>query len=31
MFVFRVFDHIAYGLITSSAEPVQVGDVFTEP
>ena len=31
MFVFRVFDHISYGLITSSVDPVQVGDVFTEP
>ena len=31
MFVFRVFDRIAYGLITSSVDPVQVGDVFTEP
>ena len=31
MFVFRVFDRISYGLITSSVDPVQVGDVFTEP
>lgn len=31
MFVFRVFDHISYALITSSVDPVQVGDVFTEP
>ncbi len=31
LFVFRVFNHIAYGLITSSSEPVEVGDTVTQP
>jgi hypothetical protein len=31
LFVFRVFNHVAYGLITSSAEPVEVGDTITQP
>ncbi len=31
LFVFRVFDHIAYGLIASTAEAVEIGDVVTQP
>lgn len=31
LFVFRVFNHIAYGLITSSTGPVEVGDTVTQP
>ena len=31
LFVFRVFDHIAYGLITSTSEAVAVGDTVTQP
>ena len=31
LFVFRVFNRVAYGLITSSAEPVEVGDSVTQP
>ena len=31
LFVFRVFDRVAYGLITSSVEPVEVGDTITQP
>ena len=31
MFVFRVFNHIAYGLITSTSDSVEVGDTFTQP
>ncbi|WP_026133083.1 LysM peptidoglycan-binding domain-containing protein [Janthinobacterium sp. CG3] len=31
LFVFRVFKHIAYGLIMQVTEPVQVGDVATSP
>lgn len=31
LFVFRVFNRVAYGLITSSVEPVQVGDSVTQP
>lgn len=31
LFVFRVFDHIAYGLITSSTDSVEVGDTVTQP
>ena len=31
LFIFRVFDHVAYGLITSSAGPVEVGDSVTQP
>jgi len=31
MFVFRVFDHIAYGLITSTSDSVEVGDTVTQP
>ena len=31
LFVFRVFDRVAYGLITSSTEPVEVGDTITQP
>jgi LysM repeat protein len=30
MFVFRVFDHIAYALIVRSTVPVTVGDSFTQ-
>ncbi len=31
LFVFRVFNRIAYGLITTSAGPVEVGDSVTQP
>jgi len=31
MFVFRVFNHIAYGLITSTSDSVEVGDTVTQP
>lgn len=31
LFIFRVFNHVAYGLITSSGEPVSVGDSVTQP
>ena len=31
LFVFRVFDHIAYGLITSTTDSVEVGDSVTQP
>ncbi len=31
MFVFRVFNNVSYALITSSTEPIVVGDVFTQP
>ncbi len=31
LFVFRVFNRVAYGLITSSAGPVEVGDSVTDP
>ena len=31
LFVFRVFDHIAYGLITSTTDSVEVGDTVTQP
>ncbi|MEO8937006.1 MAG: LysM peptidoglycan-binding domain-containing protein [Burkholderiaceae bacterium] len=31
LFVFRVFDRIAYGLITSTTDPVEVGDSVTQP
>ena len=31
LFIFRVFNHVAYGLITSSGEPVGVGDSVTQP
>ncbi len=31
LFIFRVFNHIAYGLITSSVGPVEVGDAVTQP
>ena len=31
LFVFRVFNHIAYGLITSTSAPVEVGDTVTQP
>ncbi|MDC8760641.1 LysM peptidoglycan-binding domain-containing protein [Janthinobacterium fluminis] len=31
LFIFRVFKHIAYGLIMQVTEPVQVGDVATNP
>jgi hypothetical protein len=31
LFVFRVFNHIAYGLITSSSDAVEVGDSVTQP
>ncbi len=31
LFVFRVFNRVAYGLITSSAGPVEVGDSVTQP
>ena len=31
LFVFRVFKHIAYGLIMQVTEPVEVGDVATSP
>jgi LysM domain len=31
MFIFRVFDHVSYGLITSSSDAVAVGDSVTQP
>ena len=31
LFVFRVFNRVAYGLITSSTGPVEVGDSVTQP
>jgi hypothetical protein len=31
LFIFRVFDHIAYGLITSTTDSVEVGDSVTQP
>jgi len=31
LFVFRVFDHISYGLITSANTTVEVGDSLTQP
>lgn len=31
LFIFRVFNHIAYGLITSSSDTVEVGDSVTQP
>ena len=31
LFVFRVFNHIAYGLITSTTDAVEVGDTVTQP
>ena len=31
LFVFRVFNHVAYGLITSSSDTVEVGDSVTQP
>ena len=31
LFIFRVFGHVAYGLIMQSTTPVQIGDVATSP
>jgi hypothetical protein len=31
LFIFRVFEHVSYGLIMQAAEPVQVGDVANSP
>lgn len=31
LFVFRVFDHVSYGLITSANTTVEVGDTLTQP
>ena len=31
LFIFRVFNHVAYGLITSSSDTVEVGDSVTQP
>lgn len=31
LFIFRVFNHIAYGLITSTTDAVEVGDTVTQP
>jgi hypothetical protein len=31
LFIFRVFNHVSYGLITSSSDAVQVGDSVTQP
>jgi LysM repeat protein len=31
LFIFRVFNHVAYGLITSSSDSVEVGDTVTQP
>lgn len=31
LFVFRVFQHVSYGLIMQVTQPVQVGDVATSP
>ena len=31
LFVFRVFDHIAYGLITSATDSVEIGDAVAQP
>lgn len=31
LFVFRVFDRVAYALILNALDPVQVGDRFSQP
>ena len=31
LFVFRVFDRVSYALIVSSVDPVEAGDIFTQP
>ncbi len=31
LFIFRVFNRVAYGLIASSVEPVEIGDSVTQP
>ncbi len=31
LFIFRVFNHVSYGLITSSSDAVEVGDTVTQP
>ncbi len=31
LFIFRVFNHVSYGLITSSSDAVEVGDSVTQP
>jgi hypothetical protein len=31
LFIFRVFKHISYGLITSTSDSVEVGDTVTQP
>jgi hypothetical protein len=31
LFIFRVFDHVAYGLVMQVTKPVQVGDVARSP
>ena len=31
MFVFRVFDHIAYALVMTAIGPIKVGDRFSLP
>jgi hypothetical protein len=31
LFMFRVFDHVSYGLITSSSDAIEVGDSVTQP
>ena len=31
LFIFRVFNHVSYGLITSASDAVEVGDSVTQP
>jgi LysM repeat protein len=31
LFIFRVFDHVSYGLIVSSSDAIEVGDSVTQP
>jgi hypothetical protein len=31
VFVFRVFDRVAYGLLVNTTDPVQIGDFVRKP